>query len=94
MAMYMIFMLLVVVFITSLSIALIDGSGRFFYVENLLRVLLNLFSLILFLRGLCNPEIYDRRTEPRIACFLMQIDTVIAFSTVVLDYFDIWTVIW
>lgn len=94
MAMYLIFMVLVVVFITSFSLTLIDGMGRFFYVENLVRVLLNFFAIILFARGLCNPEVYDRRSEPRIACFLMQIDTIIGFSLVILDFFDIWTVLW
>lgn len=92
-AMYFILMIFSIVFITTLSIVLIDGLGKILLVENLVRLLLNLFAIILFVRGLCNPEIYDRRSEPRIGCFLMQIDAVIGFSCMVLDFHDIWSMV-
>ena len=70
-SMYLILMVFILIFISSLCVLLLDGIGKIIYLENLLRVLLNFFAIVFFLRGMCNPSIYSRRSSPRIGCFLM-----------------------
>lgn len=92
-SMYIILMWFILVGITSLCILLLDGLGKILYVENLVRLLLNSSAIALFIRGLANPEIYDRRQDPRLGCLLMQLDALLGFACMVLEFNDIWVVI-
>ena len=91
--MYLILMVYVLIFIMSLCNLLLDGLGKTLIVENLIRVILNMFAIILFIRGLSNPEVYKRRAEPRIGCFFMQIDAILISSCMILEFYDIWIII-
>ena len=92
-SMYLILMVFILIFILSLGILLHDGIGKVLYVENLVRVLLNFSAIAFFVRALAYSEVYGRRSEARIGCFLMQLDAIIVSCCMVLDHNDIWMII-